>query len=76
MYQRIMVAELDSIAQQEIFDSATDRAAAVGSLPGWLRGALVPSGRIPVTDSILPDGRYFIKLGPEGVAGELGGLHP
>lgn len=72
MDKRIMVAELDSIAQQEVFDAATDRAAAVRAISGWLRSALVLSGRILVTDSMLLDGRYFMELGPEGVARELG----
>lgn len=71
-FDRIMVAELDSIAQWDLVSSYQAPSQAVTEMSGMLRAALVLGGRVLVTDSMLLDGWYFLSLGPQGVAQQLG----
>lgn len=68
---RVLLAELDSVAQQKRF-SALGAEEATAQLTGMLRVGRLLSGTVLVTDAMLLDGNYFISLGPEGVLRELG----
>ncbi|MGO1590565.1 MAG: hypothetical protein ACTHW1_08725 [Ancrocorticia sp.] len=67
---RILIAELDSMAQAERY--ATDPELATAQLSGMLRTGRLISEAVLVTDVMLLDGTYFMTLGPEGVLRELG----
>lgn len=67
---RILVSELDSSAQADRF--ARDPAGATAELTGMLRLGVLISRRVLLTDAMLLDGAYFMRLGPEGVLRELG----
>lgn len=76
MTNNIMVFELDSINQASKFGIAGSKAAAIKEITGMIRSALVFSGELLVTDSMLLDGFYFQEIGPHGLASELGVSSP
>lgn len=67
-----MIFELDSINQASKFGTDASKSATVKEITGMIRSALVFSGEILVTDSMLLDGLYFQEIGPHGLASELG----
>lgn len=71
---RILIAELDSLAQATRFADRGARAATV-ELTGMLRLGMLVSGDILITDAMLLDGAYFLSLGPEGLLRELGAAY-
>lgn len=68
---RVLIAELDSLAQAQRF---ADRGAreAITELSGMLRVGMLISSNVLITDAMLFDGSYFVTLGPDGVLRELG----
>lgn len=68
---RVLIAEMDSIAQRARYD-AKDHHAATTELSGMLRIGRLVSEHILLTDVMVLDGCYFMRLGPEGVIRELG----
>lgn len=69
--RRVLIAELDSLAQHELGDRL-GRAAAEQYLVGVLRAAHLLAGTVLVTDSMLLDSRFFTSLGPRDLAARLG----
>ncbi len=69
--RRILIAELDSMAQRARFDSRPD-ATALRELTGMVRTAYLLSDRIVVTDAMLLDGIYFMHMTPDRIAVALG----
>ncbi|MBM7829676.1 hypothetical protein JOE59_000381 [Agromyces cerinus] len=69
--RRILIAELDSMAQRARFDSRAD-ATAIRELTGMVRTAYLLSDRIVVTDAMLLDGIYFMHMTPDRIAVALG----
>ncbi|WP_235780596.1 hypothetical protein [Sinomonas notoginsengisoli] len=67
-----MIAEFDSLAQWDTLERAASPSAAIAELTGMLRIALALSGRVLITESMLLDGWYFLRLGPHGVTAQLG----
>lgn len=68
---RILIAEMDSIAQRARYDTK-DHHVATTELSGMLRIGRLVSEHILLTDAMVLDGCYFMRLGPEGVIRELG----
>lgn len=68
---RVLIAEMDSIAQRARYD-AKDHHVATTELSGMLRIGRLVSEHILLTDVMVLDGCYFMRLGPEGVIRELG----
>lgn len=68
----LLIADLDSTAQREIFERSSTRAEAVATITGLLRTALLIGDAIYVTDAMILDGAYFSELDPFDVARELG----
>lgn len=68
---RILIAEMDSIAQRARYDTK-DHHVATTELSGMLRIGRLVSEHILLTDAMVLDGSYFMRLGPEGVIRELG----
>lgn len=68
---RVLVAELDTIAQKERFERVGP-AQACKEITAMLRVGRLLCGKILVTDMMILDGSYFMLLGPEGVMRELG----
>ncbi|MGW8484252.1 hypothetical protein ACWGJP_14060 [Microbacterium sp. NPDC055903] len=69
---RVLIAELDSPAQAERFREGEDARQAITELTGMLRTGMLISGTVLVTDAMVLDGAYFVRLGPDGVLRELG----
>lgn len=69
---RILIAELDSPAQAARFARNSDARTPISELTGMLRIGTLVSDQVLITDAMLFDGEYFVRLGPEGVLRELG----
>lgn len=68
---RILIAELDSPAQNARFEHRGSRQAII-ELTAMLRIGMLVSQSVLVTDAMLIDGAYFVTLGPDRVLRELG----
>ena len=68
---RILIAEFDSVAQAARY-AENGAEAATADLTGMLRIGRLVAETVLVTDAMLLDGEYFMRLGPEGVLRELG----
>lgn len=69
---RVLIAELDSMEQANIFAGHATEADAVRTITGMLRAAMMVADRILVTDSMILDGAYFACVSPESLAHLLG----
>lgn len=68
---RILIAELDSVSQRERY-LEKGHEAATADFTQMLRVGRLVADTVLVTDAMLLDGTYFMRLGPEGVMRALG----
>ncbi|NLS11074.1 hypothetical protein HGQ17_13930 [Nesterenkonia sp. MY13] len=70
--RRIMIADLDSVAQRDRLNQLTTRAQFEDETLAQIRTSLIISGKLLVTDAMLLDGAFFVHYTPRNLAHALG----